>query len=388
MLWIDSVRSAEDQTAKGEPRATANTAVLSSSGIPRASVRLSVISVPTTLTSTTVSQYTPGTYWRVRNCHTRAATNAALITSVVPDRPRPSPLRKSAKVSPTVVESTLMIQKKTVTSGTLLSKVRPEVDGATGLVMAPPCGQRSEHGLNDVGISVSGQGPWPVVDGARVLVVEDDSALRGAVARGLREAGLEVVTAVDGTSALKTVGPGPETRFKAVVLDIGLPDSDGRDVCQALRARGIDVPVLFLTARDQLHDVLAGFAAGGDDHLSKPFHVSELLARIRAMVRRGMPRAPAVSTPLRLDPGHHALLGPDGRQPLTPTEFRLLAALMGAPGQVVRRRALVAAGWPHGAMVADNTLDQYVARLRRKLASAGDPDRGIATAHGVGYRYG
>src|SRR3954452_24614559 len=388
MLWIDSVRSAEDQTAKGEPRATANTAVLSSSGIPRASVRLSVISVPTTLTSTTVSQYTPGTYWRVRNCHTRAATNAALITSVVPDRPRPSPLRKSAKVSPTVVESTLMIQKKTVTSGTLLSKVRPEVDGATGLVMAPPCGQRSEHGLNDVGISVSGQGPWPVVDGARVLVVEDDSALRGAVARGLREAGLEVVTAVDGTSALKTVGPGPETRFKAVVLDIGLPDSDGRDVCQALRARGIDVPVLFLTARDQLHDVLAGFAAGGDDHLSKPFHVSELLARIGAIVRRGRPRPAADATELRLDLADHALIGPDGRQPLTPTEYRVLAALMGAPGQVVRRRALGAAGWPHGAMVADNTLDQYVARLRRKLASAGDPDRAIATAHGVGYRYG
>jgi two-component system response regulator MprA len=220
------------------------------------------------------------------------------------------------------------------------------------------------------------------VDGARVLVVEDDSALRGAVARGLRESGLEVVTAADGTSALNTVGPGPETRFEAIVLDIGLPDSDGRDVCQALRARGIDVPVLFLTARDQLHDVLAGFDAGGDDHLSKPFHVSELLARIGAMVRRGRSRPAADATELYL-----ALLGPDGRQPLTPTEFRVLAALMGASGQVVRRRALVAAGWPHGAIVADNTLDQYVARLRRKLAAAGESDRAIATVHGVGYRY-
>jgi len=225
------------------------------------------------------------------------------------------------------------------------------------------------------------------VDEARVLVVEDDSALRDAVARGLRDAGLEVVTAADGTSALDTVGPGPTTRFEVVVLDIGLPDSDGRDVCQALRARGVDVPVLFLTARDQLHDVLAGFAAGGDDHLSKPFHVSELLARIGAMVRRGRPRPAADARERRLAPADHALIGPDGRQPLTPTEYRVLAALMGAPGQVVRRRALVAAGWPHGAMVADNTLDQYVARLRRKLASAGDPDRGIATAHGVGYRY-
>jgi two-component system response regulator MprA len=220
-----------------------------------------------------------------------------------------------------------------------------------------------------------------------VLVVEDDPALRGVVARGLREAGLEVVTAADGTSALNTAGPGPDTGFEVVILDIGLPDSDGRDVCQALRARGIDVPVLFLTARDQLHDVLAGFAAGGDDHLSKPFHVSELLARLGAMVRRGRPRPPATDTDLRLDPADHALVGPAGRQPLTPTEYRVLAALMGAPEQVVRRRALVSAGWPHGAIVAENTLDQYVARLRRKLAAAGDPGRTIATVHGVGYRF-
>jgi two-component system response regulator MprA len=227
----------------------------------------------------------------------------------------------------------------------------------------------------------------PDVDGARVLVVEDDAALREVVARGLREGGLEVVTAGDGRTALNTVGPGPRAPFAVVVLDIGLPDSDGRDVCQAMRARGIDVPVLFLTARDQLHDVLAGFAAGGDDHVTKPFHVSELLARVRAMVRRGLPRPPAVPSGLRLDPADHALVGPAGRQPLTPTEYRVLAALMAAPGQVVRRRTLAAAGWPHGAVVAENTLDQYVARLRRKLAAAGDPDRAIATVHGVGYRF-
>ncbi|MCW2700249.1 MAG: response regulator transcription factor [Blastococcus sp.] len=227
----------------------------------------------------------------------------------------------------------------------------------------------------------------PGVEGARVLVVEDDAVLRGAVARGLREEGLHVVTAGDGTTALQSMGAGPDAPFDVVVLDIGLPDSDGRDVCQALRARGIDVPVLFLTARDQLHDVLAGFAAGGDDHLSKPFHISELLARIRAMVRRGRPRAPAAETRLRLDPADHALVGPAGRQPLTPTEYRVLAALMGASGQVVRRRALVSAGWPHGAIVAQNSLDQYVARLRRKLADAGDSDRTIATVHGVGYRF-
>jgi DNA-binding response OmpR family regulator len=225
------------------------------------------------------------------------------------------------------------------------------------------------------------------VDGARVLLVEDDLALRDVVARGLREGGLEVVTAGDGTSALRTIGAGPEPPFDVVVLDIGLPDSDGRDVCQALRARGMDVPVLFLTARDQLHDVLAGFAAGGDDHLGKPFHVSELLARVGAMVRRGRRRPALESTGLHLDPADHSLVGPGGRQPLTPTEYRVLASLMGAAGQVVRRRALAAAGWPHGAVVADNTLDQYVARLRRKLAAAGDPERTITTVHGVGYRF-
>src|SRR4051794_29961246 len=213
------------------------------------------------------------------------------------------------------------------------------------------------------------------------------SGLRDVVARGLREAGLEVVTAGDGTAALRTIGAGPAVGFDVVVLDIGLPDSDGRDVCQALRARGVDVPVLFLTARDQLHDVLSGFAAGGDDHLGKPFHISELLARVGAMLRRGRRRPPPEPAALQLDPADHSLLGPAGRQRLTPTEYRVLAALMGAPDQVVRRRALVSAGWPHGAIVADNTLDQYVARLRRKLAAAGDGDRSIATVHGVGYRF-
>ncbi len=225
------------------------------------------------------------------------------------------------------------------------------------------------------------------MDGARVLLIEDDLALRELVARGLREAGLEVVTAGDGTSALRTLGAGPRVGFDVVVLDIGLPDSDGRDVCQALRARGIDVPVLFLTARDQLHDVLSGFAAGGDDHMGKPFHVSELLARLGAMVRRGRRQPSAEGSDLRLDPADHSLVGPAGRQQLTPTEYRVLAALMGAAGQVVRRRALVSAGWPHGAIVADNTLDQYVARLRRKLSATGDPARSITTVHGVGYRF-
>jgi DNA-binding response OmpR family regulator len=226
----------------------------------------------------------------------------------------------------------------------------------------------------------------PGVDGARVLVVEDDDALRTALARGLRESGLIVTTASDGTVALATAGPGPDTPFSAVVLDIGLPDADGRDVCLALRARGIDVPVLFLTARDQPHDLLAGFAVGGDDYLAKPFHLGELVARLRVAIRRGAPRPLPDAGELRLDPADHALHGPAGRQQLTPTEFRLLAALLAGAGQVVRRGDLVRAGWPDGAIVADNTLDQYVARLRRKLGASGANGRSIGTVHGVGYR--
>ena len=226
----------------------------------------------------------------------------------------------------------------------------------------------------------------PVAGQARVLVVEDDLALRDLVARGLREHGLTVVTAGDGAGALAAVQRQSPHPFDAVVLDIGLPDSDGRDVCQALRARGMTSPVLFLTARDQLHDVLSGFAAGADDYLAKPFHVSELVARLRVALRRSAPATTGAGG-LSLDPVSHALLGPAGTQRLTPTEFRVLAALMGRPGEVVRRRELLAAGWPDGARVADNTLDQYVARLRRKVDAAGERGRSIRTAHGVGYTF-
>jgi two-component system response regulator MprA len=234
----------------------------------------------------------------------------------------------------------------------------------------------------------AGVDPWT----PHVLVVEDDDALRGAVARALREQDLQVTTAADGTGALAAAGPGPGTPFAVVVLDIGLPDSDGRDVCQALRSRGITVPVLFLTARDELQDLLSGYAAGGDEYLTKPFHVRELVVRLQALVRRAAPRptTPARSDgagDLRLDPADHSLRGPTGPVSLTPTEFRLLGALMAAPDAVVRRRDLVRAGWPDGARVADNTLDQYLARLRRKLATAGGAGHAITTVVGVGYRF-
>jgi DNA-binding response OmpR family regulator len=215
----------------------------------------------------------------------------------------------------------------------------------------------------------------------RLLVVEDDDQLRSALARGLREEGFAVTTAPDGASALGALGAEPD----GLVLDIGLPDTDGRDLCQALRARGFQAPVLFLTARDALTDRLAGFSAGGDDYLTKPFHFDELLARLRALLRRaGVDSAIAVG-PMRLDPVAHEVSSGDVALPLTPTEFRLLAALAARPEAALRRRELVAAAWPDGAVVHDNTLDVYIARLRRKLRELPDAPA-IETVHGVGYR--
>lgn len=214
-----------------------------------------------------------------------------------------------------------------------------------------------------------------------MLLVEDDHVLRDVVARALREEGLTVVTATDGHTALATATP----KIAAVVLDIGLPDADGRDVCLALRARGITAPVLFLTAKDAVHEKLAGFAAGGDDYLTKPFHVAELLARLRVLLRRSDAGSTASASGLVLDPALHALSRGTETVPLSPTEFRLLAALLGRPGEVVRRRELLRAGWPDGAIVHENTLDQYVARVRRKLLQVGASDR-LETVRGVGYR--
>jgi DNA-binding response OmpR family regulator len=217
----------------------------------------------------------------------------------------------------------------------------------------------------------------------RVMVVEDDADLRSVLVRGLAEEGFDVVAVADGRGALERAGDDVD----ALVLDVGLPDADGRDVCQALRAQGNSAPVLFLTARDAVTDRLAGFSAGGDDYLTKPFHFDELVARLRALLRRAGAEPAAHVRDLRLDPVVHALACGEREIALTPTEFRVLAALAARPGEVVRRAELIRAAWPQGAIVHDNTLDQYVARLRRKLREV-DSEAEIATAHGVGYRLG
>ncbi|MFZ1155697.1 MAG: response regulator transcription factor [Solirubrobacteraceae bacterium] len=217
---------------------------------------------------------------------------------------------------------------------------------------------------------------------ARIGLCEDDVDLRSVLTRALRAEDFEVRATMTGHEAVETFSSSPPD---LLVLDIGLPDADGRDVCQALRTHGVMAPVLFLTARDALTDRLAGFHAGGDDYLTKPFALSELIVRVRALLRRGapQPREP-VEPGMRLDPAAHAVRHGRRMESLTPTEFRILATLSSHPGEVVRRGALTAAAWPDGAIVHANTLDTYIARLRRKLGAVGSEQR-IDTVRGVGY---
>jgi two-component system response regulator MprA len=219
------------------------------------------------------------------------------------------------------------------------------------------------------------------VRGYKILVVEDDHGLREVLARGLRADEFEVITAASGASALRVDCRGVD----AIVLDIGLPDSDGRDVCQALRTRGEHAPVIMLTARREVCDRLAGFAAGADDYLVKPFAIAELIARLAAVLRRRSEPSGSSRGDVYVDPLSHALVLGSERVPLTPTEFRLVARLLAHPGTVVRRRQLVESGWPGGALVSDNTLDQYISKLRRKLARSGS-EHVIEAARGVGYQ--
>jgi len=216
-------------------------------------------------------------------------------------------------------------------------------------------------------------------------VCEDDDELRGVLRSALERDGLTVRATASGSEAVRAFGAEPPD---VLVLDVGLPDADGRDVCQALRARGVTSPVLFLTARDALPDRISGFHAGGDDYLTKPFALAELLVRVHALLRRAGANAGDVGADggarVAVDPVGHAVAAGDRRARLTPTEFRLLAALAGRRGAVMRRSELVAAAWPQGAIVHDNTLDAYVARIRRKLRDIDAPE-GVETLRGVGY---
>jgi two-component system response regulator MprA len=235
-----------------------------------------------------------------------------------------------------------------------------------------------------LGAAIGARHDW-CVEPLYIGVCEDDAQLRSVLERAFLKEGFRVRIVMSGRDAVETFSASPPD---VLVLDIGLPDADGRDVCQALRVNGMSSPVIFLTARDALTDRLSGFHVGADDYVTKPFAVSELIARIRVAARRQTGSADGssdgASGALEVDPVTHAVRRGKRTAQLTPTEFRMLAALAARPGEVVRRGELRAAAWPDGAIVHDNTIDAYILRLRRKLSAVGSGDS-LETVRGVGY---
>ena len=217
----------------------------------------------------------------------------------------------------------------------------------------------------------------------RVLIVEDEVKMARALRRGLEQEGYAVDTALDGHEGLHRA---TEWDYDAVVLDVMLPGLDGIEVCRRLRLAGRWPPVLMLTARDGVADRIGGLDAGADDYLIKPFAFEELLARLRAQVRRGVGERPAVLTvaDLVLDPAAHAVTLSGRAVPLSTREFALLEFLMRHAGQVVSRGAILEHVWDCNYDGMSNVVDVYVGYLRRKLEQPGGGVR-IRTVRGVGY---
>ena len=215
-----------------------------------------------------------------------------------------------------------------------------------------------------------------------ILVVDDEPAVRDALARALASAGYEAELAADGERALDRL----ERRgVDAVVLDLLMPGVDGLEVCRRLRARGNAVPVLMLTARDAVGDRVAGLDAGADDYLVKPFALEELLARLRALLRRsGGDGAVLRFADVTLDPGTYEAFRGERRLELTRTEFQLLELFLRNPRQVLTRSLIYERVWGYDFGFGSNSLHVYVGYLRRKLEADGEP-RLLQTVRGVGY---
>src|ERR671918_1821112 len=216
----------------------------------------------------------------------------------------------------------------------------------------------------------------------RVLVVEDDEAIADVLRRTLRQEGHEVRTAADGVDALRAA---EEFVPDLVILDLGLPGLDGVEVCRRLRAES-DVPILILTARADLDDRVEGLDSGADDYLVKPFERQELLARMRALMRRRPPRGSAalVVGDLRLNPDTREVSRGERKIELTNREFELLEYLMRNERLVVSRERLLEEVWGYDPMAMTNTIDVFISNLRRKL-EGGDEDRVLHTKRGAGY---
>jgi two-component system, OmpR family, response regulator MprA len=217
----------------------------------------------------------------------------------------------------------------------------------------------------------------------RVLVVEDDDAIAQVLKRSLRMEGYEVRVAGEGNEALEHAhGFLPDL----VILDLGLPGLDGLEVARRLREREDDVPILVLTARDAIESRVEGLDSGADDYLVKPFERQELLARLRALLRRRPPRGQANLTvgDLKLNPDTHEVLRAERRVDLTQREFELLEYLMRNERIVISRQRLLDEVWGYDPFSMTNTIEVFVSNLRRKLEAGGEP-RLLHTIRGAGY---
>jgi len=217
-----------------------------------------------------------------------------------------------------------------------------------------------------------------------VLVVDDDPGICDSLQRALRREGYVVTTAPDGEAALETVAQEPPD---AMILDVSMPKLDGLSVCRRLRSEGNPLPILVLTARHSLGDRVAGLDAGADDYLAKPFALEELLARLRAIMRRAAPAdGPQLLTlgDLILDPGARVVTRAGQPIDLTRTEYQLLELFLRNPGQVLTRELIFERIWGYDFGINSNSLDVYIGYLRRKTEVHELP-RLIHTVRGVGY---
>jgi DNA-binding response OmpR family regulator len=217
----------------------------------------------------------------------------------------------------------------------------------------------------------------------RILLAEDDRQLRESIARGLREASYAVDDAPDGDRAIYLAAV---NEYDAIVLDIVLPGKDGLEVCRAIRRKGVHAPILMLTARDTVDDKIVGLDAGADDYLTKPFDFGELLARLRALVRRRGDVLPAELSvaDLVVDTRRHSARRGKREITLTTKEYALLEHLVRNAGRIVSRAEINAHVWDDNHDPFSNLIDVYVSRLRRKV-DGGEPVALISTRRGVGY---
>ncbi|PSL03667.1 two-component system response regulator MprA [Haloactinopolyspora alba] len=221
----------------------------------------------------------------------------------------------------------------------------------------------------------------------RVLVADDDPSVRESLRRSLTFNGYQVELATDGEEALQSITAATPD---AVVLDIMMPRMDGLAACRALRAAGNDLPILMLTARDEVSDRVSGLDAGADDYLPKPFALEELLARLRALLRRATPSEDGTPShelrmgDLSLDPDTRDVTRGSRSIRLTRTEFALLELLLKHPRQVLTRDRILEEVWGYDFPTTANSLEVYIGYLRRKTEDAGEP-RLIHTVRGVGY---